>query len=70
MLNTNKLNQILDEIKLAKSEGKSELFSKTYVLFNGESRELIEYFESFNLYVKSMFGNDHDICGGYLYISW
>ena len=41
-----------------------------YVSFDGESLDLINYFESFNLYVKSMFGPDHDLNGGYLYIDW
>lgn len=70
MLNTYKCNQIINEIKTARANGETELFSKTYVLFNGESCDLIKYFESFNLYVNSMFGNDHDLTGGYLYIDW
>lgn len=70
MINITKRDQIVNEIKEARAEGKQELFSKVYVLFNGESYHLINYFESFKLYVKSMFGDDHDIHGGYLYIDW
>ncbi len=70
MMNITKKNQIVSEIKAARAEGKHELFSKVYVLFDGESCELINYFESFNLYVKSMFGKDRDLNGGYLYINW
>lgn len=66
----NKREQIINEIKSTRTNGEVELFSKTYVLFNGESLDLIDYFESFNMYVKSMFGKDHDTCGGYLYIDW
>lgn len=70
MLNITKCNQIIDEIKAARANGETDLFSKTYVSFDGESLDLINYFESFNLYVKSMFGPDHDLNGGYLYIDW
>ena len=70
MLNINKCNQIINEIKEARAEGKTELFSKVYVLFNGESCELINYFESFKMYVNCMFGENHDLEGGYLYIDW
>ena len=65
-----KLERILLEMKEANSKGETELFSKVYVQFNGESRELIEYFDSFNIYVNSMFGPNHDLDGGYLYINW
>lgn len=70
MINITKKDQIVNEIKSARANGETELFSKTYVEFNGESYELINYFESFNVYVKSMFGPDHDLHGGYLYLDW
>ena len=70
MKNITKRDQIINEIKAARAEGNCEVFSKVYVLFNGESCDLIDYFESFNLYVQSMFGEDHDLDGGYLYINW
>ena len=70
MINITKKDQIVSEIKAAKAEGKHELFSKVYVSFDGESCGLINYFESFKMYVNSMFGPDHDLDGGYLYIDW
>ena len=70
MMNKNKCEQIISEIKTARANGETELFSKTYVSFDGESCDLIDYFESFDMFVVSMFGEDHDIDGGYLYLNW
>ena len=69
-MNITKKDQIIEEIKTARNNGETELFSKVYITFDGESCDLIEYFESFDLYVKSIFGEHHGIFGGYLYIDW
>ena len=66
-----KIEQILNEVKEVNNNGKTELFSKVYIDFKEDKTyEITDYFEAMGMFVSWMFGGDHDIYGGYVYLDW
>ena len=58
-------------MKEARSNGEQELFSKVYIDFsNDNTHAMTKYFESFGCYVNWTFGENHDTCGGHIYLDW